>query len=219
MIEANLEWRRFIARAGKTHYRDEIGIGARPGPLRLQIGPRKPRRLLYFTKRSLPEVWSGATELPGDLAIFWESWFSSRQSCDLLIRYTREVGRPFFFVGDLTPIGLTRFADLRSRGVPVRYLGIDDRWLQLCRQYWRPFGTLKSWHSIILQLDDTGLEHLALVNRLLPDLERLIGPECFALLQSGQSLQLEGAGLPHHFRKPFLPALTHLLLGSSKSLK
>jgi hypothetical protein len=62
-------------------------------------------------------------------------------------------------------------------------------------------------------MDDTEREHFTVVTHLVPDLKRLIGPKCFALLQSGRKLELEGAGIPHHFRKPFLPALTRLLLG------
>lgn len=221
MIQANAEWRRFVARAENTRYGRGIGLGARPGPLWLQTGPGKPRRLLYFTKRSLPQnLWAYASmDLPGDLAMFWQSWFPSRQSCDLLIRCAREVGRPILFVGDLDPIGLTRFADLRSRGVPVEYLGIDDRWLQLCRKYVRPLGSTRGDKSISTPLDEDGLEHLALVTRLIPDLEQLIGPESFAFLQSGRRLELEGAAIPGHFRKPFLPALTDLLLGRAKSRK
>lgn len=218
MIESNAEWRRFVARAENTRYGRGIGLGARPHPLFLQAGPGKPRRLLYFTKPFLPSnLWRFSfTDLPADLAMFWQSWFPSRQSCDFLIRYAREVGRPIFFVGDLDPIGLTRFADLRSRGVPVKYLGIDDRWLQLCRKHVRPLGSTKGEKSISTPLDEDGLEHLALVNRLLPDLEKLIGPESSAFLQSGRRLELEGASAPANFRKPFLPALLDLLLGRAK---
>lgn len=219
MIRATSEWRRFLARAAKTRYGDEILAAAKPGPLWLQTGPQKPKRLLYVAKGAFAQNWSNATELPDDLAMFWQWGFPSRVSCDLLIRYAREVGRPIYFISDLDPLGMTRFADLRSRGVPVRYLGIDDRWLRLCRQYVRPFGTLKGLDSISLPMDDTEREHFAVVTRLVPNVERLIGPECFAFLQSGRKLELEGAGIPRHFRKPFLPALTRLLLGTAKPRK
>jgi hypothetical protein len=213
MIRATSEYRRFLARALKTRYGVVDALDAPPGPLWLQTGPDKPKRLLYIAKSSFQRILSNATSLPDDLAIFWQSTFASRTSCNVLIRYAREVRKPIFFVGDLDPIGLTQFADLRSRGVPIRYLGIDDRWLRLCREYVRPLGTHKGLNSISIPMDDTEREHFTVVTHLVPDLKRLIGPKCFALLQSGRKLELEGAGIPHHFRKPFLPALTRLLLG------
>jgi hypothetical protein len=222
VIERSAEWRRFVARAKNTRYGRSYGLGACPHPLFLQAGPGKPRRLLYFTKRSLPSnLWHYIfTDLPGDLAMFWQSWFPSRHEGDFLIRYAREVRRPIFFVGDLNPIGLTRFADLRSRGVPVEYLGLGDRWFQLCLKYRRPFGTSKGLDSISsIRLDETGFEHLAMVNRLLPDLEKLVGPESFAFLQSGRTIELEGAAALSNYRKSFLPALLDLLLGRAKSRK
>lgn len=219
MVRATSEYRRFLARALKTRYGELDALDAPPEPLWLQTGPDKPKRLLYIAKKSFQRIWSHATPLPGDLAVFWQSTFASRASCDLLVRYAREVGKPIFFVGDLDPIGLTQFADLRSRGVPVRYLGIDDRWLRLCREYVRPLGSTKGLNTISIPMDDTEREHFTMVTRLVPDLKRLIGPECFAFLQSGRKLELEGAGIPHHFRKPFLPALNRLLLGRAKSRK
>lgn len=221
MIRATSEWRRFLARALKTRYGALEGLDAPPGPLWLQTGPGKPRRLLYITKDTFPRIWSNATTLPDDLAMFWQWGFPSRASCDLLVRHAQEVGRPIYFIGDLDPLDLTRFADLRSRGVPVRYLGIDDRWLRLCREHVRSFGKGPDAHrgmrGITIEMDDTEREHFTVVTRLVPDVKRLIGSECFAFLQSGWKLELEGASHPGHFRKPFLPALTDLLLGRAKS--
>src|SRR5262249_26105692 len=96
-----------------------------------------------------------------------------------------------------------------SSAVPVRYLGIDDRWLRLCRQNLHP--TARGLDSITIQMVTAEQEHFRVVKRILPDLDRLIGSECLALLESGRKLELEGAVHPALNRRRFVSALSKLL--------
>ncbi|HZN91064.1 MAG TPA: hypothetical protein VFB81_00095 [Myxococcales bacterium] len=71
----------------------------------------------------------------------------------------------------------------------------------------------KGLDVITIKMGATEREHFAVVKRVLPALDRLIGPECLALLESGRKLELEGAGHPGLYRKRFASALSDLLLG------
>src|SRR4051812_11957096 len=208
MSSASAEWRRFRARASKTPYgAEDACLNASPKPLSLRIGPGKPRRLLYLTKESFLRVWSSTMPFPDDLAVFCQAGLPSRATCNLLAHHVKWAGRPIYFIGDLDPLDLTIFTALRSGGpelrsrpsaVPVRYLGINDRWLQLCRKNLRP--TIKGLEAITIKMGATEREHFDVMQRVLPALDRLIGPECLAILQSGRKLELEGAGHPGLYR-------------------
>ena len=71
----------------------------------------------------------------------------------------------------------------------VEYRAVSDRWLALRQRRSSPIrGSLG--------MEALEREHYKIVKELLPDLERLVGPDCLELLDSGHKLELEGACEP-----------------------
>jgi hypothetical protein len=205
MVTPAIAWRRFRARALRTAYgREDACLDLPPAPLSIRIGPKKPKRLLYVTKESFVHF----TSFPDDVAVFNQSRFPSPATCELLVQLSRWARKPIWFVGDLDPLDLTKFWSIRNL-VPIRYLGIDDRWLQLCRKHLQIQPGL---NAITIKMGDTEREHFEVVKQLLPSLDRLIGPGCLDLLESGRKLELEGAGSPGLYKPGFTRALARLLL-------
>ncbi len=99
------------------------------------------------------------------------------------------------FVGDLDPLDLLVYAAWRNGpsklrgkagiGMPVAYGGIRDSWAtRLDRRLQMEMGPFER-------------ELWPYVRRILPDVHELVGPKCFALLQAGRKIELEGATNPH----------------------
>jgi hypothetical protein len=120
---------------------------------------------------------------------------------------SRLAGVPIDFIGDLDPLDLTAFlllstSEHHSASV-VRYFGIDDRWLALCRRYATGRGSSGATGLPTIEMHEFEKNHLARLIDLPIDWERLVGAEAMALLQSGHKLELEGATNPDFYRSGF----------------
>ena len=188
-------WRRFRRKAALTSYgREDACLSLPCAPLTMELGAKRPTRLLYCTKASFLRLWRSFETLPDELAVFAQGGIPSRHYCQALRMLTESYGLPLLFVGDLDPLDLTIFAALQSgtpelkgsssTAVPAQYLGIDDRWLALCRRH----ATMRrmSLDAISIKMEGIEREHFEVVKQVVPDLERIIGPESLELLESGR---------------------------------
>lgn len=131
---------------------------------------------------------------------------------------------PVAFVGDLDPHDLTMYWFLRAGGeagassrepaFDVQYLGVDSRWLALCRS-----------HLLVRAGGPPGIEDRVTITlgvfekRLLAwlaarmDLAALLGDDALGLLHGGRKLELKGATNPAFYDAPFAEALRRSLFG------
>jgi hypothetical protein len=70
----------------------------------------------------------------------------------------------------------------------VRYLGFDDRWLELCLDSLRPGEQFR----VRRFMREQESEQFQIIRELLPDLSGLVGARCFELLAAGYALSSEG---------------------------
>lgn len=186
------------------------------------LGTKKPKQLLYITKGAFLRMWSAASHFPDDVAVCCQEGIPSRTYCKALKQHSEWLKLPLLFVGDLDPLDLTIFATLicgnpelrpsPSTAPSVGYLGINDPWLELCR------SNLSRQHrelrTVTIEIRKAEQEHYEIVKRIFPRLERLVGAECFRLLESGQKLELEGAANPGIYGRSFTRKLGQLLLSA-----
>lgn len=158
-------------------------------PLHVYIGKSRPRFLLYCTKEGLLQRWVIDGVFPASGIALSRYGLPTPQYVDEIRLHVVKYQLPLMFVGDLDPLDLTIFSILRQN-VTARYLGIDDRWLDLCEAHRRSGDALESAQLTMGPLER---EHWSIAQQLLPDVQRLVGPKCFALLESGKKLEIEGA--------------------------
>lgn len=217
------EWRRFRPRAARTRYgRNDACLEAPARPLSFVLGAKRPKRLLYITKESFLRMWSAVGRLPDEVALCCQEGIPSWTYCEALKQHSEWLKLPLLFVGDLDPLDLTIFATLvcgnpelrpsPSTAPSVRYLGINDSWLKLCRtNLSRQHRELR---TVTIEMRKAEREHYEVVKRIFPRLEQLVGAECFRLLESGQKLELEGAANPGIYGRSFTRRLGQLLLSA-----
>lgn len=208
---------RFRRMATRSRYEESLEP-AWWNPFSVYLGKSKPRRLLFFTKDILCRSWW--QPLPGDVVALVHYGIPTALHFQMVEGWLARMGGPIHFVGDLDPMDLTVFAALRAgdpllraprrRRLPVRYAGIDEGWLELCRR-WMRRGLARDTGTIAMPPLER--EHLQLVRGLLPDIEALIGSRGVELLESGYKLELEGASNPALYRRSFTAELRRYVLG------
>lgn len=167
-------------------------------PLHVYAGAGHPRFLLYCTKEALLQRWVMDEAFPRGWIALSRYGLPTPEYLNEIRGHMNRHRLPLQFVGDLDPLDLTIFAILRhgearlagrSRRLTVHYLGIDDRWLALCDQRRRRGHSLE---DALIRMGEIEREHWSTARDVLPDAERLVGPRCFALLESGRKLEIEG---------------------------
>ena len=164
--------------------------------MQVYLGGGKPRRLLYFTKDMLCVRWMLGHQFPRHWVALVRYGPPPPSYLAEIRTFAQKLALPLLFVGELDPIDLTVYLMLlrgdvnlaakRTRGIPVRYLGVSDRWLAMRRS--KDVSIPGS-----LGMERLEREHLRLVMKALPELKQLVGERCFALLEAGHKLELEGA--------------------------
>ena len=172
-----------------------------------QGGP-KPRRLFYFTQPGWCVEWLNDRQFPQRWHVLSRYSDPTESFLETVRRYVAWQRLPLLFVGDLNPhnlfvfallrYGNTGFKPRRQDAIPVRYLGVDDRWLQLCTDQ------LKRGRELITrELTEDNQETLRVVKDVLPDLRELVGPRCFELLDTGRSFPFGAATNPRFYKRGF----------------
>jgi len=215
-------WRQWVAAAtaGRRKTRELLYPVAHL-PLKIHLGHRPPRTWMLFTKEVIAAPWLRSGDVPDDAAFLTRPGFPTEATRDLLAALAARWNRPLRFVGDLRPLDLSIYFAWRrgypgtrgARDLPVRYCGIDDTWLDLCA---RSFKRGYRLESVLLPMGRFERTHLAVVETLLPELERLVGPRSLDLLRSGWTLHQEGASNPKLYRQGFTAALRRHLLAAGE---
>ncbi len=129
-------------------------------------------------------------------------WLPSRQAVEVVSTYARKANVPVAFFGDLDPQGLHTFAALRAGGreellrssrarLRVRWIGLDTTWLGW---FDRRFREPRSFTITMTRVDR---EYWALLQHLVPDARRVIGPRASALMDGGAKVEVDGFMLRH----------------------
>ena len=187
--------RRLAKHAGPRAYEP---LSAEPViPLQIMHASEPTQRLFYFTKDVLCRDWLFRGWPPFDWSAMVRPGLPAPDCFEMIRAHVRGLRCPFLFAGDLDPLDLTVFAVLRSgdlalsgrraRGLPVEYLGVDDRLLAVSEAHLLPGYTVERLAFDMWELER---EHFHLVRELLPDLEALVGPRCLRLLESGKMIDL-----------------------------
>lgn len=170
------------------------------------------RRIVYTTKVDwLVDVLGWPDGAPDDVALVWR-WAPVGRAHAAPLRATVEaLAAPLVFVGDLDPLDLATFSTLSRalEGLPVRYAGVGDAWLELCERHLAPGTTLRA-----LSAEMSGPERAAVRRAEAEGLgwRALAGPRGSALLESGVRLELEGASNPAFFSARLAGDLARLVL-------
>jgi len=176
-------------------------------PFHVYRGQRHPRLLLYCTKNALLERWVLDDVFPATWIGIAKYGLPTPDSLEEVRLHASGYRLPVMFVGDLDPLDLTIFSIIRQ-SMPAHYLGIDDSWVALSDAHRRGRRPLA---SVCFKMTDLEREHWLIARQLLPDAERLVGPRCFALLESFVKLELEGAASLGTYPKNFSTLLVRHL--------
>jgi hypothetical protein len=164
--------------------------------------------LFYFTQPDWCVDWLNYRRFPLSWHVLSRYYEPTESFLETVRRYVAWQRLPLLFVGDLDPhnlfvfallrFGNTEFKSRRRDAIPVRYLGIDDRWLQLC------IDQLKRGEELFtMQLTEHDQETLRVVKEVLPDLRELVGPRCFELLATGRLFPFGAATNPSLHKRGF----------------
>lgn len=167
-------------------------------------GGARPRRLFFFSKDYLCRDWLLEQQPPHAWSALVRYGIPAEDYIATVRRHARMLGLPVLFVGDLDAHDLATFLvlrlgspDLESRrgaGLPVQYLGVDDRWLALAKAH---LAAGQKADSLPLSMrGECEAELIDLLCELMPDLPRIIGPRCFELLKAGRILSMETMSNP-----------------------
>jgi hypothetical protein len=194
-------WRRFLLAKKKWGPWQEE-------ELEIYLGGARPRRLFYFTQHDWCINWFLENRFPKNWHVLSRYSIPTESYLATIRRYCSDTGLPIHFIGDLDPRTLAVFAALRygdpyfqrsaGRAIPVRYMGVDDRWYELCEQHLVPGEEIT-----LLKLDSDEQELWPLVKEALPDVRELVGQRCFEILESGRTLTFFVALGPSTFSEGF----------------
>lgn len=171
-----------------VHYSREV-------PYKLIGATTEPARFVFVTKCSAlsPEL---LLNLPTDITLLSRYGLPAPADVALIGRLANQTS--IGFLGDLDPVDLLIFAWLQSRLAPeiVHLLGIRDGLLSR-------LSPQEQWKCTI-DLDESEVEAIPLLEEALPDLLELVGPESYRLLVSHRKIELEGLvhghrWTPEHF--------------------
>ncbi len=176
--------------------------------LKIFQGGPTPRRLFYFTQFGWCVEWLNYRRFPQRWHVLSRLGEPTESFLETVRRYVAWQRLPLLFVGDLDPhnllvfallhYGNTEFKSRRRDAIPVRYFGINDRWLQLCTDQ------LKRGEELFtMRLSEQEEETLRLVKEVLPDLRELVGSRCFELLGTGRLFPFGAATNPTLYRRGF----------------
>ena len=217
------DWRHFRAKVERTRRGEyESLLPEQFPPLQVYLGGGKPRRLLYFTKDILCVRWMLRHQFPRHWVALVRYGLPTSSYLAEIRSYSKRLGLPVLFVGELDPIDLTIYlmllrgdvnlAPRRAHAIPVRYVGVSDHWLAMRRS---KDASIRG----SLGMERLEREHLRLVMKAMPELKQLVGERCFSLLEAGHKLELEGASESSVAGSAFLLKLLQYLDRAGRSPK
>jgi len=123
----------------------------------------------------------------------------SEWACRTLYDHAARMNAPILFFGDLDPQALHVFAALRAGGrdalmrgrvgrVPVQWVGLDSRWIDLVCKKLDLADVPVGW---TIRVNWLGQEYWELVKRMVPDVRKLLGARGFAMLERGTKIEVD----------------------------
>ena len=201
-------WARFTEQAA----RKGTSFAPVPSETTLWFGTRAPRRFVYLAKHALFWHMERQNLTPRDWLVVVRSWFPNREFLIAARAMAKCFRLPIIFVGDLRPMDLTFFAAMRMGSasfsrrnrvpLPIRYAGIDDRWLAIADEF-----RLPGVQQLDCPMDSFEREHYDVLKKLVPDLEQTVGERCFALLESGKVFMIEMTWAGGGYKEGYLERL------------
>ena len=197
-----------------------VSMTAIPWPkLDVYFGGERARRLFFFTKEYFCRDWLLEKQPPRDWSALVRRGIPSEHYIASVQRHARTLRLPVLFVGDLSVEALANFLALRlgspdlelrhGSGLPVQYLGVDDRLLALAEGHRAPGRSIDEMSSPLR--GEYEPEQVDLLCELIPDLERLVGPRCFSLFKSYRALGLEVLSTPSSYVAGYAENVRHHL--------
>lgn len=161
--------------------------------------PVQPSAVVLSLKRSPLEWWLQTGQVPADVGLVYAPHAADPRVLPLL-GGALPPRVPVVFVGDLDPLAIVHYLQLR-RVAPfrrrLRYGGLDSSWLDAVgKMLRRPLTP----DRLRIRLSTEEIHVLALLEGVVP-LQKLIGAPAVALLRSGFKVELEGATNPELFRR------------------
>jgi len=150
-------------------------------------------------------------------ALAWVRPLPSAWTSRALHDHAKRLKAPLAFFGDLDPQALHFFAAIRAGGrdallrsrvahVPIRWVGLDGRWLDLMCRHLEITEIPSAWTIKMNWLD---MEYWQLVKRMVPDVRTLLGARGFALLEGGSKIEVDA--FMSFMRQPLLAELDRRL--------
>ena len=188
------------------------------------------RRIVYATKLTLgTQLIVSGGGVPPSVEMLSRPGIVPRCYADLVRREAHATGAELTFAGDLEPFALTTYLSLLAGGfdgeatterlLKVRYLGVSDAWLAICREEPRATlrGRMPGAATLQVPLTEFQKRHLEVLEGSGVPWDALVGPEAMGILRSGNSVALELACNPEHYGPGFMRKLSRYLSGAKNS--
>jgi hypothetical protein len=206
-------WRSYVSVATDERWERECGVyGFDRGSGdydadRLELSAQEDSRVVLVCEKTVvrdaADTWDGA-ERPSaahdaKAGLAWVRPLPSAWSARALHEHAKRLRVPLAFFGDLDPQALHFFAAIRAGGrdralrggsvrVPIRWVGLDGRWLDLMCEHLEIKDIPSHWTIKLNWLDQ---EYWQIVKRMVPDAKRLLGARGFALLERGEKIEAD----------------------------
>jgi len=148
------------------------------------IGPRDSSSMLVFaTKPAIVSASLHSSELLEHLFLIGR--YGLPQELDLLWITKIIKSRRILFLGDMDPVDLMIYAWLRDKlgDGKISYCGINDAYLTALDLFLPAHWTIP--------LSPSELISMPFIMQTIPDIETLVGEECFRLLCRGRKIEIE----------------------------
>jgi hypothetical protein len=166
---------------------------------------------LFLTKLSAFQQHVDSTRVP-------EGWgLVSRYGipCDEVVTACRRLvdgARELRFFGDLDPLDLTAYFELRERvNSTLQHVGINDAWLATMERHWK--GARPLLEGLTIRMSHFETEHWRLLKSSTPTVVDVIGAHAATLLDDGKKLEIEAALNSNFFDVGYGPKAVELVFG------
>lgn len=184
------------------------------------------KRIVYAAKLTLcSRLMESGVGLPKSVAMLSRVGLLTRPYADFVRREARATGAEIGYVGDLDPFGLSIYLSLVAGGFDrdpvvertqeVRYLGVSDPWLAICRQESLSELRHRKSGAATLQVPLTPFQsrHLEILEDSGIPWDAIVGPEAMGILRGGSCIALELACNPAYYGPGFMGRIHRYLNG------
>lgn len=161
------------------HNDGELIVAPRGFPYSMIPPTSKSQPILYSTK---PSTMLGVLDAAENTQLGFVGHNGLPHESEFELLRASLQGHTLLYLGDADPCDLLIFAWLRTRCV-ASFCGLSDSLLARC-------GVVID-ERITIPMNQSEVDSMPFLAECLPEFERLIGPQCSALLNSGRKMELE----------------------------